>query len=219
VKSDTIPPLEAVVIVVATFGLLLIVGSVFFLLLGTGPAAILSELLIAVLPLGYMLARKIDVRSYVGAGIRPKTLLRGIAVGALLFFLDILISNLLVAVLGPSQTLEESNKLVADLMGSPQGLLSVLVWMSLTGVCEEFTFRGFLMNAIDRKYSFGPALFVSSLAFAVFHFDPQFVYTIAAFLMGLMLGYAYHRWHSYTANAAAHSTLNLVIVAITLLLR
>jgi membrane protease YdiL (CAAX protease family) len=219
VRSDAIPPLEAVVIVLATFGLLLFGGAAFLVLFGYGPASILGELLVAVLPLGYMRARKIDVRSYVSVGIKPKTLLLGIAVGAALFFFDVFIANLLVAVFGTSQAVEESNKIVTDLAGSSLGLFSILITPILAGVCEEFTFRGFLLNAIDRKYSFVPALLISSLAFGLFHFDPQFVYTIGAFSMGLMLGYVYHRWHSLTVSVAAHATLDLVIVAITLLIR
>lgn len=218
-RSDAIPPLEAVVIVFATFGLLLFGGAAFLVLFGYGPASILGELLVAVLPLGYMLARKIDVRSYVSVGIKPKTILLGIAVGAALFFFDVFIANLLVAVFGTSQAVEESNKIVTDLAGSSLGLVSILITPILAGVCEEFTFRGFLLNAIDRKYSFVPALLISSLAFGLFHFDPQFVWTIGAFLIGLMFGYVYHRWHSLTVSAAAHATLDLVIVAITLLIR
>ena len=219
VKSDAIPPLEAVVIIVATFGLLLFVGALFFVLFGNIFASPLSELLIAVLPVGYMFARKIHIRNYVGAGIKPKTLLLGIGVGASLFLFDILISNLLVSFFGPSQAVEESNKLITDLASSTPGLVSVFVTLILAGVCEELAFRGFLLNAIERKYSFGPAVLISSLAFGLFHFDTQFVYTIAAFLMGLLLGYAYHRWHSYSVCAVAHATIDIVAVALTLLIR
>jgi membrane protease YdiL (CAAX protease family) len=218
-KSDTVPPLDAVVIVAATFGIWLFGGVASFVLLGNGPTLIVSELLVIVAPLGYMLLRKIHIRSYIGAGIRPKTLLLGLAVGALLIIFDLLITNLLVAILGTSQAVEEENKIITNLISSPPGLLSILITMTLAGVCEEFTFRGFLLNAIDRKYSFGPALLVSSLAFALFHFDPQLVNTIFAFSMGLMLGYSYHRWHSYTVCAVAHATIDLVAVAITLLIR
>lgn len=218
-ESDTIPPLEAVVIIVVTFGLLLFVGSAFFVLLGSAFASPLSELLIAVLPVGYMLSRKIHVRSYVRFGIKPKTLLLGIGVGASLFVFDIFISNLLFAIFGPSQAVEESNKLITNLASSTPGLVSIFVTVILAGVCEEFAFRGFLLNAIERKYSFGPALLISSLAFGLFHFDTQFVYTIAAFLMGLLLGYAYHRWHSYTVCAVAHATIDLVAVILTILIR
>jgi membrane protease YdiL (CAAX protease family) len=219
VTGDTIPPFEAVTIVIATFGLLLFGGAAFLVLFGYGPGSVLGELLVAVLPLGCLLARKIDVRSYVSAGIKPKTVLLGIAVGVALFFFDVFILNLLVAVFGTSQAVEESNKIVTDLAGSSLGLVSILIMPILAGVCEEFTFRGFLMNAIDRKYSFVPALLISSLAFGLFHFDPQFVYTIGAFLIGLMLGYVYHRWHSLAVSVAAHATVDLIAVAITLLIR
>jgi len=219
VKSDAIPPLDAVLIIVVTFGLLLFVGAVFLALFGNIFASPVSELFVAVLPVSYMFARKIHVRSYVGAGIKPKTLLLGIGVGASLILFDIFISNLLVAIFGVSHAVEESNKLITDLASSTPGLVSVFVTVILAGVCEEFAFRGFLLNAIERKYSFGPALLISSLAFGLFHFDTQFVYTIAAFLMGLLLGYAYHRWHSYTVCAVAHATIDLYAILTLLLIR
>lgn len=218
-KSDNIPPFEAILIIIATFVLLLFVGSAFYVLFGDAFASPLGELLVAVLPLIYMLARKIHIRSYIGAGINFKTFLLGITIGFSLVLFDILISNLLYAAFGPSQAAEASNKLTINLASSTPGLLSVLITVVFAGVCEEFAFRGFLLSAIERKYSFWPALLVSSIAFGLFHIDPQFIWTIAAFLMGLMFGYAYHRWHSYTICALAHVTIDFVAVTLVLLIR
>jgi membrane protease YdiL (CAAX protease family) len=104
-----------------------------------------------------------------------------------------------------------------ELSASPSGLVAVIASLSLAGICEEFTFRGFLQTAINSKYSFAIALFVSSLSFGLFHVDVQGLYTISAFLMGLVLGLIYHRFHSYTVSAITHSTLNLIVLATLLL--
>ena len=87
----------------------------------------------------------------------------------------------------------------------------------LAGVCEEFAFRGFLQNTIARRYSFVPAVIVSSVVFGILHFDPQFVYIIFALIEGVGLGVIYHYSKSYVAAAVAHSTMDLLVLALLLL--
>jgi membrane protease YdiL (CAAX protease family) len=218
-ESGTISPLAAILAVVASFLLALLLGGAFLDLFGYAFAQISVELLLIVVPLGYMLYRRVDVGSYIRLEVKSRTILLGVALGGGLFLFDLAISNVLFSVFGVSQVVKEENALIADLSSSPQGLLLMTVALSLAGVCEEFTFRGFLQTAINSKYSFGTALFVSSLAFAILlHPDPQAVLTISAFLMGLILGYSYHRWHSYAVSAAAHATMNLIVLTIMLLI-
>lgn len=216
--GSIISPSMAVLAVVVTFVLSLFLGVAFFILFGYGVAMVFGELLLTVVPLGCMLYRGVDVRSYIGLEIRPRTILLGVATGTLLLTFNLIISTAIVAVFGVSEAVEETNNLITNMSGSRQGLLSVVVTLSLAGLCEEFTFRAFLQNAISSKYSFGPALLVSSLAFGFFHFDPQAVYMVLAFLMGLLLGYIYHRWHSYVISAVAHSAQNLITLALMLLI-
>lgn len=218
-KEDIISPLDAVLVVVVTFAVWLFLGVVATLLLGYSIGIILTELLVVVVPLGYMLFKKVDIGSYIGIEVKPKNILLGITLGGVLFFFDTIVSAVLISIMGPSQALEESNKIITDLSSSSSGLLSVLISLSLTGLCEEFTFRCFLQNTINRRYSFIPALLISSLAFGLFHIDQQLLLTIGTFLLGLVLGYIYHHWHSYITSAVTHSTLNLIILAIALLAR
>jgi len=216
--GGSISPSMAVLAVVVTFVLSLFLGVAFFILFGYGVAMVFGELLLIVVPLGCMLYRGVDVRSYIGLEIRPRTILLGVAMGTLLLAFNLIISTTIVTVFGVSEAVEETNDFIINMSGSPQGLLSVVVTLSLAGLCEEFTFRAFLQNAINNKYSFGPALLVSSLAFGFFHFDPQVVYIVLALIMGLLLGYIYHRWHSYVISAVAHSTQNLITLALMLLI-
>jgi membrane protease YdiL (CAAX protease family) len=216
-QKEVIPPHMAILAVVVTFILLLFVGAAFFIFLDYGVAMVLSELLIIVVPLGYMLYRKVDIRSYIGLDTKPLKFLLGIVFGISIFFFDILVSFTLVSIFGTSAAVEEANSAIMEVSASPRGLLLVIIALSLAGICEEFTFRGFLQTSINNKYSTGTALIVSSLAFGFFHFDPQAVYTISAFLIGLLLGYIYHRWHSYVMSAVTHATVNLITLAIMLL--
>jgi membrane protease YdiL (CAAX protease family) len=215
--DNAISPVAAILAVVITFILLLFLGSAIFIVFQNAIAPILSELLIIIVPLAYMLSKNVDVKGYVGLEMKPKNIAIGIAVGAFLFLFDIFISIILFSIFGPSNAVEESNKIVTDLSNSPQGVVAVAVWLALAGVCEEFTFRGFLQNALSRRYSFVPAVLISSLAWGLFHFDPQFIYIISVFFAGLILGYVYHRSHSYVVCASAHATLNLIVLTIMLL--
>jgi membrane protease YdiL (CAAX protease family) len=216
-SNEIVSPRAAVIAVVATFFISLFIGAVLFLLFDYPLAAIFGELLIIAVPLGYMLYKKIDVSKYIGLQITPRTVLLGVVIGALLFLFDLATTITLTSILGTSELVEQSSQLVLEASNSMPGLLQLIAALSLAGLCEEFTFRGFLQTSIQKKYPFGVALFISSLAFGLFHFDLQAVYTISAFVMGLVLGYVYHRWRSYTVSALAHATVNLIVLALYLL--
>jgi membrane protease YdiL (CAAX protease family) len=218
-EKRVVSPLEAIVAIILTFVFSIFSGAFLLQFFGTEITLVLGEVLLIVIPLVVMLGKGVNIRSYIGLKISPKYILLGIAFGAFLFLLDLVVTNILISVFGVSQAVEESNKLISDLSGSPEGLFAVTLSLLLAGICEEFTFRGFLLTSINSKYSFGTALIVSSLAFGLFHFDPQVVYTASAFAIGLVLGYVYHHWHSYVVSATAHATLNLIALALFLLPR
>jgi membrane protease YdiL (CAAX protease family) len=217
--EQTVSPLAAILAFIVSFLLLQFVGAAILFTLGEGFASPSFELLIAVAPFSYMLLKHINIRRYIGATVNPKIIILGLAAGGMLFFINVFASGVLTAIFGVSQAIEEQNNTITNLAGSPLGLLSVLISLSLSGFCEEFTFRAFLQNSMNRRYSFAPALIVSSLAFGLTHFDPQVVHIVAAFIAALFLGYVYHRWNSYVVSALAHSTMNFIVFAILLLVR
>jgi membrane protease YdiL (CAAX protease family) len=216
-KVNAVPTLEAFLVIVVTFFLVVFLGAFLFLAVGSAPALVLSELLILIAPLGYMLAKHVDIKRYVGLEVNPKLVLLGFASAALLLFVDIIVSIVFTAIFGVSQAVEESNTMITELSTSTSGLAAVIAALGLAGFCEEFAFRGFLQSTLTRRYSFIPAVIVSAVAFGLFHFDPQLVYILSALAAGLVLGYVYHRWNSYVVSAIAHSTVNLVVLAVLLL--
>jgi membrane protease YdiL (CAAX protease family) len=216
--SGDISPLAAILIFAATFLLALFILGVVYYSFGNSVTLLVQEPLLAVLPLGYMLYKRVDIRNYIGLEVKLKTVLLGIASGGLVFLFDLVISTTLTSVFGVTETIKEVNTMYTNMSSSLQGLLILIITFSLAGVCEEFTFRGFLQAAVDRRYSFVPAVLVSSFAFSLIHFDPQLVYTLSAFLIGLLLGYIYHRWHSYVVSAIAHASINLIALAVILLI-
>jgi membrane protease YdiL (CAAX protease family) len=215
-KTKVIPSLEAGLVIFLTFFLSVFVGAAILLTVGDGPALVIGELLILIIPTVYLLMKKVDIKSYVGINLKPKYILIGVGCAFLLLLLNIASSAALTVILGTSQAVEQSNSLLSNLTGSPSGLIAVVLSLSLAGVCEEFALRGFLQNTLTRRYSFLPALLISAAVFGLFHFDPQFVYIIAAFISGLALGYIYHRTNYVTA-ATAHSVMNIIVLGFLML--
>jgi membrane protease YdiL (CAAX protease family) len=215
-KVVVVPVVEAVLVIIVTFVLVLLLGGLFFLVLDTGLALVLSELLILIVPLAYLLYKRVDIKCYVGIDVNPNTVLWGFVSAVVLFSVDIAVSAVLLLVFGESQAVMDSNNTIIQLSETPLGLIYVATALGLAGVCEEFAFRGFLQNTLNRRYSFIPAVIVSAFVFGLFHFDPQVVYILSAMSAGLVLGYVYHHWNSYVVSAIAHSTVNLVVLILLL---
>lgn len=203
---------EVVLVIIVTFFLAMLLGSLLFLTIDIGLALILTELIILFVPLGYMLYKGIDVRRYIGLDINPKLVILGFVSGVILLCVNIIVSLVLLAIFGESQAVIESNNMIAELSASSWGLVTVATALGLAGICEEFAFRGFLQSTLTRRISFIPAVFISSFTFGIFHFDPQLVYILSALSAGLVLGYVYHRWNSYIVAVIAHSSVNLLVL-------
>jgi membrane protease YdiL (CAAX protease family) len=220
VKNHEVPVFSALVLVLVSFMLVVFLGT-FSVLLGYSPVAVsvLAELLLAVVPLAYMLYKHVDIKKYVGFKVRLRFVILGIALGFLLILLNSVVSATLVMILGESQAVEESNRQIMNAIGTTDGLLLVILALSLAGICEEFLFRGFLQSAIANRYSSVVAVILSSLAFSLFHFDLQLVYIAFAFIIGLMFGLIYNRWRSYIVCAVAHATMNLIVLASMILVQ
>jgi len=217
-NGNAVSPIAAILIIVATFFFTLFAGGIVLSMFGYGASIIGGEILLTLLPLAYMVQRRVNIPKYVKIDASSKSIILGIALGACALFANVVVTTSLVLILGESEAIQQTNKLIVDMSSSMEGLAAVIISLCLAGICEEFVFRGFLQNAINSRYSFKTALIVSSLAFAFFHFDPEAVYTISAFAMGLLLGYIYHHWRSYTVAAVTHASLNLIALALTLLI-
>ena len=216
-KVVPVSTVEAVLVIVATFILVMLLGTIFYLTLDTGLALILSELIILIVPLVYLLSKGVDIKRYIGLDVNPRLVLWGFVSAAILLSVNIAVSAVLLIIFGESQAVIESNTMITDLSATPSGLIYVAVALGLAGICEEFAFRGFLQSTLTRRFSFIPAVIVSAFVFGLFHFDPQLVYIISSMTAGLVLGYVYHHWNSYIVALIAHSSMNLTVLALLLL--
>jgi membrane protease YdiL (CAAX protease family) len=222
-KTNTVPNFEVALVIIATFFVSVFLSAAVQLTVGSEIALIVGELVILAVPLTYLLMKRIDIKSYARINVNPKLLAIGLGCGLLLLMIDIASTNVLTAIFGESTTVQQSNELLVGLSTTPTGLIAVALSLGLAGVCEEFAFRGFLQNSLfknlsgkNSRYTFAIAVTISAVIFGLFHFDPEGVYTIAAFISGLALGYIYHRW-GYVASATAHGSMNLIVLALLVL--
>jgi membrane protease YdiL (CAAX protease family) len=224
-KTSEVAPWEAILVLVVTFFVVAFAGAAILFTLGDGPTLVLGELLILIVPLSYLLYKRVKIREFARIEANPKLIAIGVGCGALLLPLNILVSGALTAIFGTSAAVEQSNQLYANLSSTDTGLIMVATSLALAGICEEFAFRGFLQNSIFKslqknpnfsKYAFGIAVLIAAAVFGIFHFDPQLVYIIATFIAGIALGYIYSKW-GYTTSATAHASMNLMVLVLLLL--
>ena len=72
---------------------------------------------------------------------------------------------------------------------------------------EEILFRGYVQRTMERGMG-RKAIFVAGIAFGLFHFSPFGLAVLA--VMGIVLGYFYHRSRSLYPSMAAHFTNNFL---------
>jgi membrane protease YdiL (CAAX protease family) len=220
VEQEKIVPvssIEAVLVIVVTFFSFTLIGGLVYIALDTAWALVISELIILITPLVYLLAKGVNIKRYIGLDVNPELVLWGFVSGAILLAVNITVTLALVTIFGESQAVINSNTMIVELTESPSGLIAVATALGLAGVCEEFAFRAFLQNTLTRRFSFIPAVLLSAFAFGLFHFDPELVYILSAFAGGLVLGYVYHRWNSYIVAVIAHSSVNLIVLVFLML--
>jgi membrane protease YdiL (CAAX protease family) len=156
-----------------------------------------------------MLYKKIDLYRYIKIG-KLKHVVSGLCLGVAVWILSVFLTSILSELFGSSVTIGETNQIITLLTKDYPA--TVILFTLLPGICEEFAFRVFLQNALKSKYSFFVALFGASLAFGLFHPDPQATYTIITFVVGAIFGYFYERYQSYIMTATAHTAFNSVTI-------
>ncbi len=87
------------------------------------------------------------------------------------------------------------------LLGAP------LIIYLVTGVPEEFLFRGLLQNVLTGWLGARAALVITSIIFGLAHL-PDFRYVLLAAIAGVAYGYVYRRTQRITASAITHALVD-----------
>lgn len=221
-RSGTISPWISIVMLIAayigsiflTIALFLIDSSRYMFYL----ASLTGEVLLGIIPLWYVISQKVNYKEYIKLNINTKAIVYGVIFGVLMWFLGILLVNLLNQLLGPSQALEETNEIISNLVSDQIGLILMSFVMLSAGIFEEIALRGVILRSFEDRYSFILALFVSSIIFGFLHFDPQGIYIFVTFVFGILLGYIYKKYQSILVPIIAHTMNNLISLFLLALL-
>lgn len=91
----------------------------------------------------------------------------------------------------------------------PEFLLLSFVIAITPAICEELFFRGYVQRTFERGIG-ARSIWITGVLFGLFHFQPVGLPTLA--LMGIVLGYLYHRTKSLLPSMIAHFTNNFMVV-------
>ncbi|NJK41387.1 MAG: CPBP family intramembrane metalloprotease [Acaryochloridaceae cyanobacterium SU_2_1] len=129
----------------------------------------------------------------------------------LLLLLVILFSDSILRALEQSQTFTEQ-----IYQTSPNPALLYITLVLIAPIFEEFLFRGFMLAGLrsSRVGSMG-AVIVTSLLWAMLHFQYNFYFVAQIFVFGLLLGVARLQTESLYVPISMHSLNNLIALITT----
>lgn len=87
-------------------------------------------------------------------------------------------------------------------------VVSFVVSVVLTPICEELIFRGIAFRELRRCAPFPVAAAISSMMFALVH--PSVISASAAFIAGIVLSYMYEKSASFAVTVTVHASFNAV---------
>jgi membrane protease YdiL (CAAX protease family) len=187
----------------------------------------LSTLFFAVYFLYLFCTRKIERHNLLAIWKRPystSSLGQDIAYGIIswmicyptVFFVNALFDFFITLTAGPQEYEQVAVHYLKVSLGTNSGFLIALFTILLAApILEEFLFRGFLLNLFRRYFGKITAIFLSSLAFALFHFSfsqnlGNISLIASLFTFAIFLGYIYERQGSLFASIALHMMFNIV---------
>ncbi len=154
----------------------------------------------------YLLNRKYDIK--ILSGVTPMGVLLAIFCSVLFF---LLLDNCLDPVFEKifPQSEQDYQETVQNLIKSP--VTSLLQVCIVAPVVEEILMRGFVLGGLKNTYGNIAAILISSVLFAILHFN--MVQTLSAFVCGIILGLLYIQTNSIPCCIIAHCGYNFISYA------
>ena len=94
----------------------------------------------------------------------------------------------------------------------PQGAASIVLFgvlaTAMAPLTEELVFRGWIYTALRAKLGIAASVLVSSVLFALAHWEKTHLYALTVFPVGVALGYIRERAGTITASMALHALFN-----------
>jgi sodium transport system permease protein len=211
-KRAALSLVEAVVLALVVVVLMLTIGGILQLRLGTLGFA-LSEWVL--LPVPVVLAiRFLHVDPVTGLSLRLPTgraVAGALLVGATAWYPAMLATMALAPLVRPDT---ETLRMLEELVTAPSDTwITVAVFAVSPAVCEELLFRGALLAAFRTRMAAPGAVLLAALLFAAFH-QPAFRMA-PTFVLGLLFGYAVWRSGSLAAGVLCHLLNNALVVLVS----
>ena len=106
------------------------------------------------------------------------------------------------------QVVVEPLSLLLPTVEQQSGFWAIITAVVFAPVFEEFIFRGVILEAMLRRYRRSVSVVVTSLLFAIVHFEPSVMFT--AFVSGLVLGTVYLHTSSIFSTIILHAINNAI---------
>lgn len=133
----------------------------------------------------------------------------------ILFILGIIVLGVvlnLIATHFPLKEVSESFNNADSYLNDGDLFSKILANVILVPALEELVFRGIVCGELEKKLNVSYTVVISAAIFGFLHFN--WVQMIYAFLVGLLIGYAYEETHKLWVVYLGHALLNLTVVLI-----
>lgn len=169
-------------------------------------------IIISVITYLIMLCKKTGFKLNILENVTPLNIVLAIGCSILFYFLLDKGLDKIFESLYP--TSEESYKeMIESLTKSP--VTAFLQTCIIAPIIEEILMRGFVLGGLKNEYGIIIALIISSVLFAILHFN--MVQTLSAFVIGLILGLLFVKTDSILCCIIAHCGYNIISYLVMIL--
>lgn len=120
--------------------------------------------------------------------------------------------NGMISLSGLYQVSDEYDK-IAEMIYQGNVVLELIVLAILTPIVEELIFRGLMYTQLTEFMKKKHAIFLAALLFGLYH--GNFLQTVYAFALGLLMIYVYERFHTLLAPILFHIGSNALGILMT----
>lgn len=120
--------------------------------------------------------------------------------------------NILFAQTGLSERSGAYNR-VREIQYGVEFAAGLILYGIISPLTEEAVFRGILYNRMKRCFNYPIALILSSLFFGLYH--GNMIQAAYGTLLGLLIAYAYEKYHNFTVPVLFHAVANISVFTLT----
>ena len=212
-------PAEAILAIVAVFGLAGVLSIPVFLIVRSEETelllgAIVFGVALFAVPVLWVRFLHHQPASVLGLSSRRtgRDIIAGAGAGLALFLITVIVVApalyALIGLLTGEPVTPPSQPILPEEPSSGQIGLAAVAALVVAPAAEEAFFRGFLFGGLRSRFRFPIAAVISGVVFGVFHVIPLLIPLMV--FVGIGLAYIYERRGSLLASIAAHSAFNVI---------